>query len=85
MDSITQLFVDYKNENMKNKVTEKKAQKDKGSMTIEISDTMITAVLVASCLFATAVFFGICCCIKQAKELNKKVKLASMRGQGLEF
>ena len=74
MDSITQLFVDYKNENTKNKVTEKKAHKDEGKITVEITDTMLLAILAASCLLVIAICFGVFCCIKQARELNKRVK-----------
>ena len=68
MDSITQLFVDYKNEH---RVTEKEAKKDSETMTLEVSDNAILAILLASGLLSTAICLGACCCIQQ---INKKIK-----------
>ena len=82
MDSITQLFVDYKNEH---RVTEKEAKKDSGTMTLEVSDNAILAILLASGLLSTAICLGACCCIQQ---INKKIKqataLASIRGSEIQ-
>ena len=79
MDNITQLFVDYKNEH---RVTEKK---DSKTVTIEVSDSYIAIIVAASLIFATAICLGVCCCIRQLQQMNKKVKLAALGRQGLEF
>ena len=84
MDTITQLFVDYKNEH---RVTDddEKAKNDSGTMKLEISDKAIGAISLASLLFTSAICLGVCCCVRQIQKLNEKVKLAQMGRQGLEF
>ena len=82
MDEITQLFVDYKNEH---RVTEKKSKKDSGTMTFEISEKYTLAIATASILLSVAICIGVCCCIRQLYQMNKKVKLAALGRQGLEF
>ena len=82
MDEITQLFVDYKNEH---RVTENKSRKDSGTMTFELSENATLAIAAASILFSAAICLGVCCCIRQLQQMNKKVKLAALGRQGLEF